>query len=167
VDKDDLLHIYKIDYDPKKKEFIILMEYGIRTLKDLFEHSSCSYENFFKDLEEQLLSQLETLKSILFYHRDIKPKNIIITSDFKFKFADYGLAKKLKYLGEQQISVGGTPYYWHSEIDKAYREKKSFCMIDPFEADHYSIKQVLKEASEWHQQKSHTTMEQVKKEFIC
>ena len=40
-------------------------------------------------------------------------------------------------------------------------------MIDPFEADLYSIKQVLKEAGEWHQQKSHTTMEQVKKEFIC
>ena len=60
------------------------MEYGIGTLADLFKHSLCSYENFLKDLEEQLLSQLETLKSILFYHRDIKPANIIITSDFKF-----------------------------------------------------------------------------------
>jgi len=83
------------------------------------------------------------------------------------KFADYGLAKKLNHLGEQQIRVGGTPHYWHPEIDKAYRENRSFCMIDPFEADLYSIKQALKEAGEWHQQKSHTTMEQVKNEFIC
>jgi serine/threonine-protein kinase len=58
---------------------------------------------------------LITMETIGFVHRDIKPKNIMITSEGEIKLCDLGLAKSMIYSHKSTLSALGTPYYMSPE----------------------------------------------------
>src|SRR5690606_13373289 len=79
---------------------------------------------------------------------DIKPDNVIITKDYRFIFADYGLADEVIQDMEQEMSIAGTFYYLHPNIAQAYINGKSTYRVNPFEADNYSLQITLQEVSD-------------------
>lgn len=57
------------------------------------------------------LAALEYAEKKALVHRDIKPDNLMITSDRTVKLGDLGLAASTAELGEVQSGVFGTPHY--------------------------------------------------------
>lgn len=105
------------------------------------------------------LYELHT-KNIL--HRDLKTKNIFISSDFKFKIGDFGVAKVMSNINDDfAYTFIGTPYYLSPEIceGKAYNSKSDIWSLGcvfyevlalrkPFEAKSQGVLmlQILKES---------------------
>jgi len=66
------------------------------------------------DIIIQVARALEHAHSIGFVHRDVKPKNIMITKEGVVKLADMGLAREMDDLKAAKAEAGrayGTPYY--------------------------------------------------------
>ena len=141
-----LLGVFHVSYVPQK-EFSALIEYGRGTLDDfsrfMVEKNYRWSDTDFIRLYFQLRGQLKELKKLNISHGDISPKNIIITKNGRFKFADYGLARILKRKGIQNIRVAGTPGFWAPEIESASKRGESTCIIDPYKADLVSIQNTV------------------------
>ena len=83
----------------------------------------------------QVARALEHASERGFVHRDVKPKNIMITKDGVAKLADMGLAREMSDREAAEAEAGrayGTPYYISPEPSKGERH------ID-FRADIYSL----------------------------
>jgi serine/threonine protein kinase len=86
-------HYYEVS---KKNEHFIIMEYveGQSLSKVLKDKGKIDYNDVYKYLI-QVLKGLSTAHIKKFIHRDIKPDNIMLTSDGIIKIADFGIAKDL------------------------------------------------------------------------
>ncbi len=137
-----LLKIYLIKYQPYKK-LTIVMELG---RGDLFSFAVFREFRWTKceliSISNQLYHQIHKLKEMGIYHRDIKPKNIIISKDWTLKLGDFGLAQQFDD-DKKETKGRGTPGYWSPENMQSYyiNQKK---IIDLFKADIYSIGITLK-----------------------
>ncbi len=83
----------------------------------------------------QVAKALDHAHAMGFVHRDVKPKNIMITPDGVAKLADMGLARAISDKDAAEAEAGkafGTPYYISPEQIRGERE------ID-FRADIYSL----------------------------
>eukprot|EP00770_Monocercomonoides_exilis_P000439 MONOS_436.1-p1 / transcript=MONOS_436.1 / gene=MONOS_436 / organism=Monocercomonoides_exilis_PA203 / gene_product=Nek2A / transcript_product=Nek2A / location=Mono_scaffold00007:75175-82654(+) / protein_length=1876 / sequence_SO=supercontig / SO=protein_coding / is_pseudo=false len=103
-----------------KLELYLVMEYcgggdlrGVITKKKA-EGGKLSEEEI-KDYFCQSLLGLHYLHSRNMLHRDIKPDNILLTSDHKLKLGDLGLLKEMK-VDEKITTQAGTPAYMSPEI---------------------------------------------------
>ncbi|KAA6392020.1 MAG: putative AGC family protein kinase, partial [Streblomastix strix] len=54
----------------------------------------------------ELASTLKQLHSIGIIHSDLKPDNVLLTSEFKVKLADFGIARQLQF-GREYITAQG------------------------------------------------------------
>lgn len=59
----------------------------------------------------QVAEGLRAAHALGFIHRDIKPRNILLTGDGTVKLADMGLARHASRADEQEGKAYGTPYY--------------------------------------------------------
>ena len=89
---------------------------------DMLIRSRRATEARVKPIFKAVLEALEYLHSQHVCHRDVKPENILFTSDERTKLADFGLARH--FTNEPMRSRLGTPYYLAPEILKGqYSEK--------------------------------------------
>lgn len=64
----------------------------------------------------QVVKGLLYLKSQHILHRDMSLSNLLLTSDFKVKIADFGLATHVSKPDEKHTTLCGTPNYISPEV---------------------------------------------------
>lgn len=113
-----------------------VMEYiDGRTVYDLISNGNPLEEKEAVDIIVQTARALDHSHARGFIHRDVKPKNIMITKDGAVKLADMGLAREISDFKTANAEAGrayGTPYYISPE------QIRGEINID-FRADIYSL----------------------------
>ncbi|XP_048738713.1 serine/threonine-protein kinase Nek4-like isoform X2 [Ostrea edulis] len=97
----------------------LVMEYcaGGSLYQYLRERNTGLDENEFKTYLEQILNGVQYLHSKDILHRDLKTKNILLTSDGRIKIADFGVAKRVQTCSKAANTVMvGTLYYAAPEM---------------------------------------------------
>nr|CAH0111353.1 unnamed protein product [Daphnia galeata] len=97
------------------KELVVVTEYVESDLYKLLEDGTLC-EDKMRMVACQLLSALYYLHSDRILHRDIKPQNILLTSDGIIKLCDFGFARSMDLNTYVLTSVKGTPLYMAPEI---------------------------------------------------
>ena len=68
------------------------------------------------DITRQILQGLKYLHDNKIVHGDIKPQNILVSSDGRVKIADFGISKIIQVNEEQFNSTAGTPAFMAPEV---------------------------------------------------
>ena len=71
---------------------------------------------------EQLCSGFAYVHSLHILHRDIAPKNVLITADLRCKITDFGLSFRQELTSKSYAlasTLVGTPYYMAPEVFKS------------------------------------------------
>lgn len=101
-----------------RDKMFIFMEYCPISLHDLVEQRGIIPEIVAKELTHQVLDGLAYLHERNIVHRDIKPRNILVGQDKRFKIADFGSSKFKENALRDDIQSGtfvGTPHYMAPE----------------------------------------------------
>lgn len=97
-------------------ENYIAMEYvDGQTLKEVLNREKVFPVKVAMLISGQVCKALEYAHGRKVIHRDIKPSNIMWTKDRQVKIMDFGLAKVVSEVQQQQTMVAGTPYYMSPE----------------------------------------------------
>ena len=96
--------------------------------------------------EKELINILYQLSSALLYiqekyhisHRDIKPQNVLVFSDGKYKLADFGEAKEAK-VSRQINTLRGTELYMSPALYDGLKNEKNDVTHNPFKSDVFSL----------------------------
>ena len=96
--------------------------------------------------EKELINILYQLSSALLYiqdnyhisHRDIKPQNVLVFSDGKYKLADFGEAKEAK-VSRQINTLRGTELYMSPALYNGLKHEKNDVSHNPFKSDVFSL----------------------------
>lgn len=92
---DNIVDMVEIDRDDQGHWFIVL-EWIDDNLEDVLERDGpMAWTEFWDRVGEPILDAVSLAQKRQIAHRDIKPKNILITSSGVTKLADYGIAKLL------------------------------------------------------------------------
>ena len=120
-----------LDVGQAGKYHYFVMEYvkGRTVYDDITDNKSPCSEEEALDIIVQVARALDHAHSAGFIHRDVKPKNIMITSSLVVKLADMGLARAVSDREAAEAEKGkayGTPYYIspeqiRGEIDVDFR----------------------------------------------
>lgn len=100
-----------------KKDYVyIIIEYCNSGDISKYITSPCN-EKFAKDIIKQVADALKYLNEKKVIHRDLKPKNILLTNNNIVKIADFGFARIIKdEKNELMETLCGTPLYMAPEI---------------------------------------------------
>ena len=96
--------------------------------------------------EKELINILYQLTSGLLYiqekyhisHRDIKPQNVLVFSDGKYKLADFGEAKEAK-ISKQINTLRGTELFMSPALYDGLKNEKDDVSHNPFKSDVFSL----------------------------
>ena len=96
--------------------------------------------------EAELINILYQLTCALLYiqekyhisHRDIKPQNVLVFSDGKYKLADFGEAKEAK-VSRQINTLRGTELYMSPALYDGLKNEKNDVSHNPFKSDVFSL----------------------------
>jgi serine/threonine protein kinase len=98
-------------FTESQSTFLVLVRISGHDLAEIMEErqSPLEYE-LALNVVFQLLNILEYLQSreVVIVHRDIKPKNLMLTEDDDLFLLDFGISKRL---GSETLFWGGTPHY--------------------------------------------------------
>ena len=99
------------------------------------------------DWFSQLVSAVQHVHEKKIIHRDLKSKNVFLTTSNIIKLGDFGIARILRTTNEKAKTMVGTPYYLSPEVieGKAYTAKTDIwslgvilyelcCLKPPFNA---------------------------------
>lgn len=91
----------------------------------------------------QIGIQLEELKDLKIYHRDIKPRNIIITENRHLKLTNFDFAVFSEQVSENSsfFTVGNLKYN-SVKIQNYLKHGETFVDYDPWEEEKYVLKQL-------------------------
>ncbi len=111
LDHPNIVQILTVD--KAENIFFMVMEYvDGKNLAQLIQDSPLTYKEAI-DIIVQILSALQYAHEKNVIHRDLKPGNILLTSDRKAKITDFGTA--LIQAGNNGAGIGGTLYYMAKE----------------------------------------------------
>ena len=120
-----LMEKSKYDWDKEIKSH--LSKRKIYSEKDLI--------NILKQLTEALLFLKMNLN---ISHRDIKPQNILVFDDEKYKLADFGEAKEIK-ISKKLNTLRGTELYMSPALYEGLKKDKNDVSHDTFKSDVFSL----------------------------
>jgi len=116
LDHQHICTIYEIDETKDGQTFIVMAYYEGETLRERIDQGSITVDEAM-DITAQVASGLAKAHDKGIVHRDVKPSNILITSDGEAKIIDFGLAK---LAGKTRItkkgSTLGTAAYMSPEL---------------------------------------------------
>ncbi len=115
----NILNVY--DVGDSADELYISMEYiEGKTLTDIIHTEAYSFEPLYiKNISIQICGALDYAHTNNIIHRDIKPDNIMITSENKIKIMDFGLAKRsdlASSMTQDGIAMGTAQYMSPEQI---------------------------------------------------
>lgn len=111
LDHPNIVQILTVD--KAENIFFMVMEYvDGKNLAQLIQETPLSYKEAV-DIVIQILSALQYAHEKNVIHRDLKPGNILLTSDRKAKITDFGTA--FIQAGKNGAGIGGTLYYMAKE----------------------------------------------------
>ena len=94
---DNIIRLKEIVFEKKNGKLNLVFEYMETDLYELMKKRSPSRltEDEIKDITYQMLLGLFHMHKYGFFHRDMKPENILLTGK-KLKIADFGLAREIR-----------------------------------------------------------------------
>lgn len=107
-----------LDSFETQAEFILVTELGQGELFNIIEDDQSLEEAEIRTIAQQLVRALHYIHSNRITHRDMKPQNILMTSDGVIKLCDFGFARHMSYKTEVLTSLKGTPLYMAPEVVK-------------------------------------------------
>jgi fused len=107
-----------LDSFETQSEFILVTELGQGELFNIIEDDHSLEEAEIRRIAQQLVRALHYIHSNRITHRDMKPQNILMTSDGVIKLCDFGFARHMSYKTEVLTSLKGTPLYMAPEVVK-------------------------------------------------
>jgi serine/threonine protein kinase len=110
----NIVKLHGVDRDPEGNWYLVL-EWIPETLEDLMvRHGPMTWAYFWDHIGNPLLTAVVFAQKRRIAHRDIKPKNILVTADGVPKLADYGIAKLLDRIGAWSPAAGHTFRFDHT-----------------------------------------------------
>jgi len=85
-------------------------------LFDLIYYTGALDEKLSRTFFKQIVAGVEAMHNESLAHRDIKPQNVLLTSDFKIKIADFGSSKRFRSDQLMKTSRVGTRGYQAPEL---------------------------------------------------
>jgi len=85
-------------------------------LFDLIYYTGALDEKLSRTFFKQIVSGMEAMHDKSLAHRDIKPQNVLLTSDFQIKLADFGSSKRFRSDQLMKTSRVGTRGYQAPEL---------------------------------------------------
>lgn len=121
----NIVTIYQVGYAemrPNEVVAYIAMEYVPgRTLASVLEKTRAANHALVLKLLRQAAEGLDYAHSQGVIHRDVKPANLLITSDGRLKITDFGVAKLVSHTMTMTGTVLGSPFYMSPEQIRADR----------------------------------------------
>lgn len=113
LDHPNIVKLYDVDILPRpylEMEFVEGINTHGKTIRDLDEYPKPVNEKTALNLIRNIAEGLKHAHSKEIYHRDLKPKNILLKADLTPKITDWGLAK-LGTMSSSRSVLGYTPLY--------------------------------------------------------
>jgi serine/threonine protein kinase len=113
----NLVKLYELFSEGSTYFFTMELLAGVDFVCYLREGGSRSHFNLprLREALTQLVEGVEALHRLGKLHRDIKPGNVMVTSEGRVVLLDFGLVKELSAESFQQSLIGGTPNYMSPE----------------------------------------------------
>ena len=140
-----ILGLCKTKLDSTTFIIYILMEVGLndweKEIKNNIEKKIKYSEEELINILKQLINALSFLQSKNVSHRDIKPHNVLIFKDKIYKIADFGEAKQISKINQnQQINtLRGTELYMSPLLFNGLRTNQIDIKHNLFKSDVYSL----------------------------
>lgn len=96
----------------------VVMNIGFGANASAYSDEECRH--FFRDL----ILGIEYLHAQGIAHRDIKPDNLLLSSDLVLKIVDFGVSEMFEVIEDQKISQSGSPAFMSPELCRGSRETK-------------------------------------------
>ncbi|CCG81159.1 Calcium/calmodulin-dependent protein kinase kinase [Taphrina deformans PYCC 5710] len=96
----------------------VIMNIGFGANASAYSDEECRH--FFRDL----ILGIEYLHAQGIAHRDIKPDNLLLSSDLVLKIVDFGVSEMFEVVEDQKISQSGSPAFMSPELCRGQRETK-------------------------------------------
>lgn len=115
LNHDNVVNLIDVIDDPKAEQLYLVQEYCqmgaiMENLEGNTPLSEPTARKYFRDL----LCGIDYLHRHGIVHRDIKPMNLLVTSDHIVKIGDFGAARVLQ--GTQAVGIAGTPAFMAPEL---------------------------------------------------
>ena len=127
---------------------ILYMEAHEHTLIDIISAKKARKNKFDRDLLHKLIIKLiqafAEMAALRIYHRDIKPHNMLYTSDDNLKIIDFGISEKISSMDFTMPATGihqiqGTAGYWAPELEELHNSGEVKGKYKPGKADVFSL----------------------------
>jgi len=102
--------------DEEEKLYLVLEYVDGKRLADIIDEKEKIGEKMAKSLTMDVLKSLSYAHQQGVIHRDIKPTNVMVTSDWKAKLLDFGIAREAyNTMMSMSMNTSGTPAYMAPE----------------------------------------------------